>query len=206
MKQLGYAIFILLCACAGHAQDKSLPLSLSVFNNGTALPGQGYLGVFSKTPHPGVCIGTAHNWRSNKKSAIFQTLRLGYFYHRHAQQGIQLYSELGYRLRLPASFYTEALIGAGYLHSFAGVAQFTWKDGTYVKKTNLGRPQVMSSISLAAGYDLGKATGRPLRLFVAYQFWLQAPFVNKYVPLLPNTSLHIGAVYNLPFTSKKDTP
>jgi hypothetical protein len=78
------------------------------------------------------------------------------------------------------------------------VQQFKWEDGRYVKKANFGRPQLMATASLTAGYDI-KAKGKlPLRLFLQYQFWLQTPFVNKYVPLLPNTALHIGAIYQLP--------
>lgn len=193
-----YSVLLSLASCGVFAQDKPLPLTLSLFNNGTSLPGQGYLGIFSKTIHPGICLGTYHLYRSGNRFEIFQTLKLGYFYHRHAQQAIQLYSELGYRYRTKPGFYAEGLLGAGYLHSFAGVQQFKWEDGAYVQKKNFGRPQFMATASLVAGYDLKMKTGLPLQLFLEYQFWLQTPFVNKYVPLLPNTSLHIGVQYKLP--------
>lgn len=178
--------------------QQRLPLSLTVFNNGTSLPGAGYARVFSKTIHPGITLGTYHLYRKKERSEIFQTLKLGYFYHRHAQHGIQLYSELGYRYLNQSGFYAEGLIGAGYLHSIAAIQQFKWEDGKYVKKANWGRPQFMATVSLAAGYDFKVKSKTPLRLFLQYQFWLQTPFVNKYVPLLPNTALHIGAIYPLP--------
>ncbi len=192
-----YTIFLLSLASQVWAQDKILPVSLSVFNNGTSLPGQGYAGVFSKIIHPGITLGTAHLYKKNPRSEWFQTFKLGYFYHRYNQHAIQLYSELGYRYLSPSGFYGEGLLGAGYLHSFADVAQFKWEEDHYVKKTNLGRPQLMATASLAAGYDLQAKTKVPLRLFLQYQFWLQMPFVKKYVPLLPNTALHIGVIYPL---------
>jgi hypothetical protein len=191
-------ILLLFFSLSAKAQETTLPLSVSLFNNGTSLPGAGYAGVFSKTIHPGITLGTYHLYRKKERSAIFQTLKLGYFYHRHAQHGIQLYSELGYRYLIPIGFYAEGLIGIGYLHSIADVQQFKWEDGKYVKKANFGRPQFMATVSLAVGYDFKIKSKFPLKLFLQYQFWLQTPFVNKYVPLLPNTALHLGAIYSLP--------
>lgn len=196
----------LLCCKGLPAQEKQTPLSLSIFNNGTSLPGSGYAGVFSRNIHPGLTLGTAHLYRVRQKSRLFQTLKLGYFYHRHNQHAIQLYSELGYRYNIGKGFYAAALAGGGYLHSFADVEQYMLENGKYVRKANTGRPQLMVSASLAAGYDLAPKTGIPLSLFLQYQFWLQAPFVKKYVPLLPNTALHLGASYILKRTSKKTTP
>lgn len=180
------------------ARMPTLPISLSLFNNGTSLPGTGFAGIFSRTIHPGITMGTYHLYRQEKKHELFQTLKLGYFYHRHAQHAVQLYSELGYRYLTGSGFYLEGNIGAGYLHSFADLQQFKLEDGQYKKKVNLGRPQIMASLSLAAGYDLKTKCNLPLRLFVQYQFWLQTPFVKKYVPLLPNAALHLGAIYALP--------
>jgi hypothetical protein len=191
-------IFFIFLSISAKAQQTDLPLSVSLFNNGTSLPGAGCVGVFSKTIHPGITLGTYHVYRKKERSEIFQTLKLGYFYHRHAQHGIQLYSELGYRYLTQSGFYGEGLIGIGYLHSIPDVQQFKWEDGKYVKKANFGRPQFMATTSLAAGYDFNVKSKLPLRLFLQYQFWLQTPFVNKYVPLLPNTALHIGAIYQLP--------
>jgi len=195
--RLKYTFLLLFAAVSAAAQNKDLPLSLSIFNNGTSLPGRGYAGVFSKTIHPGISLGTAHLYRKGIHSELFQTLKLGYFYHQYNQHGLQLYSELGYRYLTGSGFYGEGLLGAGYLHSFADVQQFRLENGRYVKKKNWGRPQLMATLSLALGYDLKPHCGLPLKFFLQYQFWLQTPFVNKYVPLLPNTALHLGAIYSL---------
>jgi len=201
MKRLTFLLLSLL-PLSLYGQEASIPLSLSLFNNGTSLPGGGYLGVFSKNLHPGITLGTGLTYRQRPRTALFQTLKLGYFYHRHAQHAVQLYSEFGYRYYITRKWYAEGLPGLGYLHSFADMQQFRWEQGRYVPKKNYGRPQFMLTASLSAGYDL-TSLHVPLRLFLQYQFWLQAPFVNKYVPLLPNTALHIGAVYQLPRSRKQ---
>lgn len=174
---------------------REIPISLSLSNNGSQMPGSGYFGVFSKTVHPGITLGSSYTYRLKEKSAVFQTAKLGYFYHRFAQHAVQLYTELGYRHYVYKPFYVEALLGGGYLHSFPDVQQFEWRNGKYVRLSNLGRSQAMVAISGVAGYDIGRITKTPLKLFLQYQFAVQTPFVNKYVPLLPNAAFHIGAVY-----------
>jgi hypothetical protein len=82
-------------------------------------------------------------------------------------------------------------IGAGYLHSFPGVEFFQLKDGVYEKKNRIGRPQLM--VTSAAGISYTLHSGKfPPRFFLDYQFYLQMPFINQYVPLVPNTVVHAG--------------
>lgn len=163
------------------------------------LPGAGYAGIFSKNIHPGITLGTSYLYGSGKRHELFQTLKLGYFYHHFSQHAVQLYSELGYRYNTKPGIFVQGLLGVGYLHSFPDVQQFTLKNGEYVRRTNLGRPQFMGSVALGLGYDLRKNIKIPISLFLQYQFWIQAPFVNKYVPVLPNSAVHIGAIYQLKY-------
>lgn len=179
------------------AQEHSIPLSLAIFNNGTMMPGQGYAGVFSENIHPGITLGTSYMYGAGKHHELFQTFKLGYFYHHYSQHAIQLYSELGYRYLTKSGLFAQGFLGVGYLHSFADVQQFTLKNGEYEKKANWGRPQFMGSVALGLGYDLQQKIHKPLRIFLQYQFWIQAPFVNKYVPVLPNAALNIGVLYTL---------
>src|SRR5437016_5313928 len=118
MKKTYILLLILLWSFAGLAQEKKLPISVSIFNIGSSLPGTGYLGVFSKNIHPGFNLGTYHLYNTGNKHEFFQTFKLGYFYHRFSQHAIQLYSEAGYRYLTKSGVYGEALLGAGYLHSF----------------------------------------------------------------------------------------
>ncbi len=202
MKQIIFLslIFIILHTTAAALPGK-LGLSGSVFTNGTALPGQGYAGMISKTVHPGIDLGVRYNYHPAKQDGLFQTLKIGGFYHRHAQTGIRLFTETGYRIRITKAIYAEGLIGAGYLHMIPDVEQFKWTSEGYTRKKGIGRAQLMTTASLAAGYTL--PVPKDVQFFIQYQFWLQAPFVKKYVPVLPNSAFHIGIHYPL-FKGKHD--
>jgi hypothetical protein len=203
MRKTLTVLFVWFCSHTARAQQQGIPLALSFFNNGTALPGTGYAGVFSKKVHPGITVGTRHLYHQKPGHELFQTLKLGYFYHQFSQHALQLYTELGYRYLFSDRISAEGLLGAGYLHAFSDVQQFRFDNGHYVKKANWGRPQLMGTASIGLGYRFAIHTSYPFRLFIKYQFWLQMPFVNKYVPVLPNTALHFGISYLLPHRSKK---
>ena len=108
------------------------------------------------------------------------------------QSTLQLYSELGYRRSIWKGTAAELRLGGGYLHAIPAAEIFELNGSVYEKKTNLGRPQAMAGAALGLSYTQQKAA-HPLRFFVDYQVYLQMPFVKSYVPLLPNTLLHVGA-------------
>ena len=161
---------------------------LSVFNAATQLP----LGDFFSTPmHWGANAGAEFRYNRNPNNQWFQTAKLGYSYHRYVQHTLQLYSEVGYRRAIWRGTAAELRLGAGYLHAIPATEIFTLKDNRYAKKTNLGRPQAMAGATLGLSYTQQKAA-KPLRFFLDYQVFMQMPFVKSYVPLLPNTLLHVG--------------
>ena len=169
-------------------EPKARNYLVSVFNAATQLPS----GNLFPTPiHLGATAGA--EFRYNRKPNIqwFQTAKLGFSHHRYVQSTIQLYSEFGYRQRIVKGFAVELRLGAGYLHAIPATEIFKLKDGVYKRKTNLGRPQAMAGGAFGFSYTQQKAA-KPLRFFLDYQFYLQMPFVKSYVPLLPNTLLHVG--------------
>lgn len=180
---------------AQQAATRPVPVELSFFNNGTFMPGKGRLGVWSPTFHPGLSLGTRFYYRQKEKAQLFQAIKLGYFYHRHAQHGVQLYTELGYRYQVTPAWYLEPKLGAGYLLSIPAMQLFELKDGTYQQKSFKGRHQFMGGLNISIGYSFRQKMKIPLDAFIGYQFWVQSPFVNKYVPVLPNNSVHIGGIY-----------
>lgn len=177
----------------GHWQR---PLSVSVFSVGTQLPG----GNLSPL-HPGLNIGTEFRYNRSPKNQWLQTAKLGIYYHKYSQTGIQLFSEGAYRRTLWRGLTVEARLGAGYLHAIPDLQVFELQDGTYRRKRTIGRAQFMGSFATGIGYRFSSAPDAP-RMFVDYQFFMQMPFVKNYVPLLPNTALHIGAAF--PFFKTKN--
>jgi hypothetical protein len=193
--KLPLLVSALLAMASGHtvAQESKRPLVVSVFNVGTQLPGK----VFTWPVHPGFSAGTEFRYNSSPVNQWFQTARLGLFYHQFTQTALQLYSEAGYRRVIWKGIGAELRMGGGYLHSFPDLEVFEMKKGAYEKKRQLGRPQAMAGAALGISYTLPSENAR---LFVDYQFFMQMPFVKSYVPLLPNTALHLGAA--VPFFKK----
>lgn len=192
------AVSIFLLFSFSYAQSfsfKDLPLEVSGFNNGNFMPGKGVAGVWSKKFHPGIRLGSRYTYLNNSKHNLFQTLRLGYFYHEHAQKGIQLYTEFGYRFKFSPSWFAEATIGGGYLLSMVDLEQFVFDQGVYQEKGWKGRNQWMAGLAISPGYSFYAQNGFPMDLYLSYHFWVQSPFVNKYVPILPNNSVHLGVIY-----------
>lgn len=199
MQRLFIVFLMVLGAGAVFAQSagKTSPISLTatVFNIGSTLPGGGDLLVTSTPVHPGISLGAEYIWRHNGHHSWLQTARLGYFYHEYSEHAVQLYTEVGYRFHFGQvqRFALEARLGGGYLHAISDLQQFELNaDGIYAKKEGIGRPQGMVGLGFGPQYTFNIAPTFPLRIFLDYQFFVQTPFVKKYVPILPYTALHVG--------------
>lgn len=175
-----------------------LPLRITLFDNATLLPGGDEWVVWGLPVHPGISGGTEFPYRRWAHASIFQSAVLGYQYHRYVQHTIQLYSEFGYRYQLRWPIDLEARLGVGYLHAIPDSEIFKLEEGVYVRKKGLGRPQAMAGLTVGAGFRLPKGWS----ILLAYQFYVQMPFVKSYVPVLPNTALHLGMQFPL-FNRKK---
>lgn len=184
-----------LLSSVSFAQNQSqFPFTVSISNTASQLPGSGVLGIWTTPTHPGVTVGTEFFYNSNPKHQWFQTGNLGYFFHQYAQHGIQLYTEAGYRFQSTKGFFFGPKLGVGYLHSIPETRVFELNEnGSYDQKSNLGRPQFMPTATLQLGYQFQKAN--PISVFLNYQLFMQLPFVNEYVPILPNTALHLGVSF-----------
>jgi hypothetical protein len=187
---------MLLLSSRASAQEptpKERHLLFSVYNSGTQLPGS----FLSLPLHPGVSAGMEFAYNRSELNRWFQTAKLGLLYHQYSQTALQLYSEGGYRRAIWRGTSAEMRLGAGYLHSFTDVEIFELDpDGTYARVSRFGRPQFMAGAALGLGYTFQKAA-HPWRLQLDYQFYLQMPFVNQYVPMLPVTAVHLGCAVPL---------
>lgn len=176
-----------------------MPLRITLFDNATLLPGSDQWIVWGLPVHPGISGGTEFSYRHWRHASIFQSVVVGYQYHRYIQHTVQLYSEFGYRYALRWPLDLEARLGAGYLHAIPAAQIFKLNNnGEYVRKNGLGRPQAMAGLALGLGFRLP----RDWKVLLAYQFYVQMPFVKSYVPVLPNTALHAGVQFPL-FHRKK---
>jgi hypothetical protein len=164
-------------------------LSISLFNHATTLPPKGFAGPL----HPGIDIGISTHLKPKENTLSFYHWKLGYYYHRLVHQGIQVYGEYHKQYTVLKPFGLGWSGGLGYLHTFELHEKFILGgDGTYRRTGRLGKPHAQASLAVQLFGRWGYCAP-----FAEYRVRLVSPFVNKYVPLLPSTSLHIGAYFNL---------
>lgn len=191
--------FLLTCSTLLIAQEKYVPLSVSFFNEATALP----FTEFITTPiHPGIQIGSEVNYAVRKHARFFQSANLSYFYHRHLAQGIGLHSSFGYEYRTGFGIELSGLIGIGYMHTFATAKEYTFTNGSYEKQADKGNSRFFPSISVELGYYLDKDKIFSPKVFLRYQSWAEYPYSPGFIPVMTHINLHLGATI---FISKKES-
>jgi hypothetical protein len=201
-KILWSVVFTLLVLISASGQEKrNLPVLISVSNNATQFPGSGYLGIFTVPVHPGISAGTWISLKDWEKSSMYESFRLGGFYHKYSQLAIQLYSELIYQYRFGA-FSIEPQFQAGYMMAFTDMQMFELNGSTYEEKTFKGRSQFMTGAGLGIAYTFGAESGKPVKLNLGYLVNLQMPFIKNYTPVLIISSLQAGVMFYIPCKSK----
>ena len=178
--------------------NKLIPLSLSFFNEATAIP---FTQAFSTPIHPGLQIGTEFSLKSRSSSRLFQTANLSYFYHHRLNHGISVYSELAYEQRLKFGPAFSALFGLGYLHTFATAEEFSFQDGQYLNKNDRGNARLLASLAFDVGCYVKKDKANSPKIFLRYQSWLEYPYSPGFIPLMTHTNLHLGTKF---FLTKKN--
>ena len=194
MKNLSIVLLLAFAASKTVAQSKQPEYFATLTNNAISFPFGGTLGVIHQPLHLGFGLGMiVKHWNKSPQHQIYQTARFGLIYQQYVQTAVQLYSDFNYRFQLSTGFGVGANAGLGYVHSFNGVQQFKANaQGQYEKTGKLGRPNVMIPVGLNVGYAFTLKNDTQLRPFIEYQLWLQTPFAKEYIPILPNSALHIG--------------
>lgn len=182
-----------------NAQKKDFPVNVSVLNESTSIP---FTRFFTVPVHPGMQLGTEFNYRNKSHSRLFQTANICYFYHNYLAQGVGLNSELGYEYRLKSGLAFTALLGVGYMHTFATTEEFTFKNGEYIKRADRGNARFYPSVSLDLGYYLKKSQVTSPKLFIRYQSWAEYPYSPDFIPVMTHINLHVGAKLFIHFKSK----
>ncbi len=187
-------LLILLMACClnGFSQrDMSRHVSFAITNHVPAMPFSSF-GVSNF--HPGFDVSYQKDMVQRKQHEWFLRVSLGYFYHRFVQHAIPVSVNVGYSRGLATGFSGEISLGAGYIHSIPATAQLKLNDnGEYENAKGIGRPQFSANLGLGFNYLLAMKTERPVTVFTRYTQQIQMPFNKTYVPLLPYTSLALGA-------------
>lgn len=198
---LSLMIFILLYYNIYSQEQRKYPLLISVSNNATQMPGSGYLGFFTVPVHPGISAGTEITLKDWHKSSLYESFRLGGYYHKYSQLAIELYSELIYQYRI-GSFSLEPQFQAGYLMAFSDLQEFELEGEVYQGKNFTGKSRFMTGAGLGFAWTFNTEKENPVKISLAYIVNLQMPFVKNYATLLIVTSLQAGVAFYLPCKNK----
>ena len=183
---LGWIFTLPLLVCG---QGKSIPVNISLFNESTAIP---FTRFFTTPVHPGFQVGVEKDYKITTHSRLFQTFNLSYFYHRHVVHGIGLNTELGYEFRMKQGLAFEGEFGLGYMHTFGAGEEFSFSNGNYVSKADLGNSRLFPSLSLGIGYYLQPDQRRCPEIFIRYQSWAEFPYSPGFIPVMTHINLHAG--------------
>jgi hypothetical protein len=180
-------IFIFPASLSG--QEKAIPINVSIFNESTAIP---FTRFFTTPIHPGLQLGTEINYKVKEHSRLFQTGNICYFYHNYLAQGIGINTELGYEYRLNSGFAFSGLLGVGYMHTFTTAEEFTFSNGHFEKKADMGNARFYPSISIDIGFYLKKSELNSPKVFIRYKSWAEYPYSPDFIPVMTHINLQIG--------------
>jgi hypothetical protein len=193
MKKLFVLAAVLGTGLCCRPQGKINQMSIGIMNVQSAMPFGKFAALFSNQLHPGCEAAVGFNWRTKAKHDWIQEFGATYFYHRFVQHAFTLHSELGYRYRFTKHFSSQAMVGAGYLHSIPATAKLKLNgNGEYENDKGIGRAQAMGTLAFRADWKLDPSSPKPMSFFIQYQQLLQMPFIKSYVPFLPYNCLILG--------------
>ena len=193
MRKIVCLFGFLLVAALSQAQESArrrpaLPLTFSLFSESVSLP---TLRGFLRNPNLGVRLGTELYYRNRPGAKLFQTVNLGYYYHRSLHHGLYVSTELGYR-RYLGPLFVDGTIGGGYLHLVSRVPVYAPAgDGNFTKPSPRFH-KFMPTLGVGAGCRLTEYAS----LFARYELFGQMPIAQD-IPVLPHKALHLGARLNL---------
>ncbi|WP_276502199.1 hypothetical protein [Terrimonas pollutisoli] len=167
-------------------------VSIAFTNSQPSMPFSKLTKLVTGNYHPGIELSTGFNWKTRPKHDWTQTFSFGYSYHRWVQHSITLYTELGYRYKLPAGFSIESKLGGGYMRAIVATQTFSdgIEDSKQYSKISSGRSQATASLCFGIGKKFNSLSG--CTLFLHYQQRVQTPFIHSYVPLLPYNIMKAG--------------
>ena len=173
------------------------PLKIAVFNESTAIP---FTKVFSKPVHPGLLVGTEIGYKEKQHFRLYQTINLGYIWHRWLYHGFFINTELGYDYKLTAGINVKSQLGIGYMHSFSTQKEYKFSNGQYIVSPDKGNSRFIASLGFGIGYRFHSKDFYSPEAFLLYQGWVELPYSPGFIPIMPHLNLQAGAKFY--FTKK----
>src|SRR4051812_18719640 len=139
--------------------------------------------------HPGAIVGAeralTHGARRYGLAThgLFAEADVGSYWHARNSAAFFVLPQLGYRLVFPHGFRLEALVGAGYLRTFADGTVYEVSGAGQVRTVDdAGHPALMVSAQLGIGWDFTVDDHGPLSVFVRFGSFGQYPYNTAVLP------------------------
>lgn len=181
---------LMVIPCTAFSQGRDwLPVSVSVFNESTAVPFTRFL---PSPLHPGIQAGVSRQWNRSQKHYLYQTANVSHFYHRHLYQAAVLSTELGYDFRFPFGLNLKALFGVGYMLAMNTQEVYEFRDGIYKSTGDSMMSKFQTTFSVGAGYRIHKDREGSPEIFFLYQAGVIYPFSADFIPVMAQANVHLG--------------
>lgn len=151
--------------------------------------------------HPGIQIGTIYQWNNHQKHRFIQYLNGGFVYHKHVQKAVQLYTEIGYELRLNRFSIVPVALGGGYVLSISDLTTLKWNPTTteYEEIKTSVRNNWIISLGPSLGYETKwMISERPISFFLDYRIQVQGVLIEESSPFIAYAPIRIGV--SVPFS------
>lgn len=182
---------LLLSASAdgGTGRPFVLPVRLAVVNESIALPSVTRL--FTNF-NPGLEVGSELRYLHNDLHTLYQGLNAGLVFHPSFGTSVTLGTAFGWRPTLVAGLFLDVGLSVAYLLRFSESSLYVAEGGSFRPTAPLLH-RFLGGLGLALGYRLGNVAP-----FVGYSLQIEAPFLEKFSPVLPHQFLQLGVRLDLP--------
>lgn len=210
MNRLVAMCFLLLCPFLVHCQEPTIYESQETEVDSQEATEQGCkeltqpvtkikftAGYFGETiTHAGVLLGIEYCPYGNAKYQMVLATNIGGYVHIRNNTSLFLREQWGQRTTFKSGVFIDQFIGLGYLHHFASGGKIfeVLPNGAVVNIPNSGRPMIMPSVAVGAGYNLKKVSGINLVVYFRPELFWKAPFNGYY---LTHFALNAGFLFKL---------
>jgi hypothetical protein len=129
--------------------------------------------------NPAVLVGTDTPLKSGENWRLLFGINVGFFRNHWWMTGLSLEPEIGIGRWLPGGFYTEARLGAGYLHYFWRRPRLKLDHGRYVSAADWGSPSLIVPLSVTLAYRGDKKVPLPVSPFLSAKWAVQGLFRSE---------------------------
>ncbi len=146
--------------------------------------------------NPGFVAGVEYEILENKKGwfSLITKGEVGFYYQEQNNLTMFIDTQIGPRFTAPFGLYADLCLGLGYSHIWpvGNIYSGVDSNGNIIDENNTGDPSMMFGLSIGVGWDFGKKTKLPLRVFARGNFFGHYP-VNRFIR--PKLALEVGVGY-----------